>query len=173
MNRKDLIAAQSAGKTVAYAEFDGIDTEYAREAKIINTQAPRAVSSSGRMPWLTHTATGVEIEFVGGRYPGKREVVASVKLVATWADYEEHKRARHEREARREATASESEALAKQQAARLAALYEAATGTKPRYGMIDVQGNGHSSGNYYIPRTRYNVVVDPRILEVILSSEKG
>ncbi len=160
MNRKQITEAMKAGETVAYSRYKGT----AREVKVLDPTATRLVAS-GTSP---RSSPGVKIEYVAGSQVGKTDVVQSRQLVSTWAEYLESLAVEQDREAEKNRIRNASKASAEKHAARLAALYTAATGSKPGFGMIEVVGNGFRSGNRYFETSQYSVRVSPVVLDAVL-----
>lgn len=171
MNRKELTAAQEAGQTVAYSQYDGIDSDYASEVRLVDVKATRQVSNSTYSHY-THDAPGVNVEYVSGNRSGEQKVVQSRELVSTWEDYTARKAARALQEQQRQNSLDNTKAAAEYQVKQIKALYKEATGQDAGYGKVDVSNNSYRSRDQYRPATKYTVTVDTDVMDVLLAAAK-
>lgn len=179
MKLKDLDKAKADGVTVAYTRFDGMDSDYAQEVRVLNTRASRTVHTGrGYASWRGHEAPGIRVEFVGTEEPGtllidakppKRDTVDQRHLVGTWSEYTEHRAKRHEREAKTKQHQAMSQKAAENAADRLK-VYLESLGKKISYNAIEVVGIGAygGSGRPYHPPYAYGVRIAPEVLGWVL-----
>ena len=167
MNKKSLIAAQAAGTTIAYSDYEGS----ARKVKITNISATRTVYGSGRSAsFHGHQSPGIEIEFVDGTNAGTRKTVQSQKLVSTWAEWVTLQNLRADQQVTKEARLVQSKTDAEKAATAVRERFLAATGTEVRYGQVEVESNAYSHGSRYRPATSYSVKVSSSVLLAILAA---
>ena len=177
MKIKDLEKAQKDGTTVAFSQFDGMDSDHAYEVRVINPRGVRSVPNSERM-WGRHDAPGCVIEHVavthGTEDEHKRDTVAYTKLVGTWAEYTERRNKRHEYQASRDLRRELSKDSAEKTAAALKARLEAAH-MDYAYNAVEVVGIGGGyqggSGRWTAPYA-YAVRVQPAILDWLMSEKE-
>ena len=170
MRKNQLQEALAADKTVAYAYHGGAESDYAQEVRIVDLNGTRQVPTPGLRMYRTHTAPGIEIEFVlsEGADP-HRETVSPTKLIALWEDYVRDRTARQQQRASAQQSREMSEADATRVAGRLKAHLDA-QGKEYAYNAVEVVGIGGGSlpgGRWRSPYV-YAVRVAPELLEWLL-----
>jgi hypothetical protein len=175
MKLTELAKAKAEGMILAFAPYDGADTDHAYPVKVINERAERQVYGRARYDsFKGHRAAGVTVEHVAAdgapvartQEDGspRRETVAQQKIIGTWAEYTERKATRHAAQARRQQRQTMSKEAAGEAAAKLRARLEA-EGREIAYNAVEVVGiGGYSNGRHYQPHYAYGVRVAPEIL---------
>ena len=175
MRKNQLQEALAADKTVAYAYHGGAESDYAQEVRIVDLNGTRQVPTPGLRMYRTHTAPGIEIEFVPGEgraVPERepyRDTVSPTKLIALWEDYVRDRAARQQQRASAQQSREMSEADATRVASRLKAHLDA-QGKEYAYNAVEVVGIGGGSlpGGRWRSPYAYAVRVAPELLEWLL-----
>lgn len=151
MRKTELLAAQKAGKTVAYGRYGDLGDVACQEVRVIDVDAIRTVYSGDR--FRGYAAKGVEIEGVAkDGSAGKRKVVAAVHLKGTWEDHLVCQAAKENRKSAADQRLADTRATAEAAIASISRLLPDAG-----YDAVALADNAQSWGRKYTPATAYYV----------------